>query len=112
VAQALFALTTYGERIPQRYHWQLGPKYNLTTRQLSTLSDTGMAVGTDVYVTVQAEYNTVTTVFKDLDYILTAPIADCFELSIKYRQMRQELWISVGVSPVPRYGGQFPSQGP
>jgi lipopolysaccharide export system protein LptA len=112
VAQALFALTTYGERIPQRYHWQLGPKYNLTTGQLSTLSDSGVAVGTDVYVTVQAEYNTVTTVFKDLDYILTAPIADCFELSIKYRQMRQELWISVGVSPAPRYGGQFPSQGP
>jgi hypothetical protein len=63
-------------------------------------------------VTVQAEYNTVTTVFKDLDYILTAPIADCFELSIKYRQMRQELWISLGVSPVPRYGAQFPPQGP
>jgi lipopolysaccharide export system protein LptA len=111
-AQALFALTTYGERIPQRYHWQLGPKYNLTTQQLSTFSDTGVALGTDVYVTVQAEYNTVTTVFKDLDYILTAPIADCFELSIKYRQMRQELWISLGVSPVPRYGAQFPPQGP
>jgi hypothetical protein len=112
VAQALAASSTYGERIPQRYHWQLGPKYNLTTRQLSTLSDTGVALGTDVYITVQAEYNTVTTVFKDLDYILTAPIADCFELSIKYRQMRQELWISVGVSPVPRFGAQFPPQGP
>ena len=112
VAQALYAITTYGERIPQRYHWQLGPKYNLTAQQLSTLSDTGVALGTDVYFTVQAEYNTVTTVFKDLDYILTAPIADCFELSIKYRQMRQELWISLGVSPVPRYGAQFTPQGP
>jgi hypothetical protein len=112
VGQALSASSTYGERIPQRYHWQLGPKYNVTTRQISTLSDTGVALGTDVYVTVQAEYNTVTTVFKDLDYILTAPIADCFELSIKYRQMRQELWISLGVSPVPRFGAQFPLQGP
>jgi hypothetical protein len=104
--------TTYGERIPQQYNWQLGPKYNLTTHQVSVLSDTGVALGTDVYFTVQAEYNTTTTLFKDLDYILTAPIADCFELSIKYRQIRQELWISLGVSPVPRYGAQFTPQGP
>jgi hypothetical protein len=112
LAMAASVFAAYGERIPRQYHWEVGPKYNLTTRETSVITDTGLALGTDVYVTVQAEYNTTTTVFKDLDYILTAPIADCFELSIKYRQMRQELTISLGVSPVPKGGAQLQSPPP
>jgi hypothetical protein len=112
LAMAASVFAAYGERIPRQFHWEVGPKYNLTTREYSVISDTGLALGTDVYVTVQAEYNTTTTVFKDLDYILTAPIADCFELSIKYRQMRQELAISLGVSPVPKGGAQLQSPPP
>jgi lipopolysaccharide export system protein LptA len=87
----------YGERIPKRYNWEFNPQYNLNTRVVTLISDTGIALGTDTYFTVQANYNTATTVFTDLDYILTAQIRSCVELSVEYRQMRQQLLISVGL---------------
>ncbi len=92
----------YGERISTQYHWEVGPEYNLDTQVTTLVSDTGVSVGADTYFTVQGRYNTATTLFEDLDYIVTARIADCFDLSVKYRQVRQELWISValGVSPL------------
>jgi hypothetical protein len=90
----------YGERIPNRYHWELIPEYNLTTRAITLNSDTGIALGSDTYFTVQAKYSTATTQFVDLDYIVTARVSGCFELSVKYRQMRQQLTIGLGLSPV------------
>jgi hypothetical protein len=90
----------YGERLPNRYHWELVPEYNLTTRTITLNSDTGIALGSDTYFTVQAKYNTATTQFVDLDYIVTAQVSGCFELSVKYRQMRQQLTIGLGLSAV------------
>jgi hypothetical protein len=104
--------TVYGERVTRQYNWALGPKYNLTTHEISVVSDTGVALGADVYFTVQAEYNTTTTLFKGLQYTLTASIADCFELSMMYDQIAQALQISIGISPAPKSGAQFQSQGP
>jgi len=95
------AYLAYGERVPRQYHWEAGTEYNLDTRAVTLLADTGVALGTDTYFTVQARYNAATTLFEDLDYILTAEIRDCFELSIKYRQIRQRLEISVGVAEFP-----------
>ncbi len=88
----------YGERIASRYNWELVPEYNLNTRVVTLNSDTGVALGTDTYFTVQARYNTATTVFVDLDYIVTAQVSGCFELSVEYRQMRQQLIIGLGLS--------------
>jgi len=88
----------YGERIANRYNWQLVPQYNLNTRVITLNSDTGIALGTDAYFTVQAQYNTSTTQFVDLDYILTAQVSGCFTLSVEYRQMRQQLIIGLGLS--------------
>jgi hypothetical protein len=89
----------YGERIANRYHWQFTPQYNLNTRVITLYSDTGLALGTDTYFTVQTQYNTSTTQFVDLDYILTAQVSGCFVLSVEYRQMRQQLIIGLGLSP-------------
>lgn len=91
----------YGERVPRQYHWGAGTEYNLDTQAVTLLADTGVALGTDTYFTVQARYNAATTLFEDLDYIVTAQIRDCFELSVKYRQIRQRLEISIGVSEFP-----------
>ncbi len=88
----------YGERIANRYNWQLVPQYNLNTRVITLNSDTGTALGTDTYFTVQAQYNMSTTQFVDLDYILTAQVSGCFTLSVEYRQMRQQLIIGLGLS--------------
>ncbi len=103
----------YGERIANQYHWQLIPQYNLNTRVLTLYSDTGIALGTDAYLTLQTQYNTSTTQFVDLNYILTAQVSGCFALSVEYRQMRQQLIIGLGLSPVS--GATFPqppAQGP
>ena len=88
----------YGERIANRYHWQFVPQYNLNTRVITLFSDTGIALGTDTYFTVQTQYNTSTTLFVDLDYIVTASVSGCFALSVEDRQMRQQLIIGVGLS--------------
>jgi hypothetical protein len=90
----------YGERIPNRYHWEFVPEYNLNTRAITLNSDTGIALGTDTYFTVQAKYNTATTLFVDLDYIVTAQMSGCFQLSVEYRQMRSQLMIGLGLSPL------------
>ncbi len=88
----------YGERIVNRYHWQFIPYYNLNTRVITLYSDTGIALGTDTYFTVQTQYNASTTQFVDLDYIMTAQVSGCFALSVEYRQMRQQLIIGLGLS--------------
>src|SRR2546427_1685625 len=103
---------TYGERLPNRFHWELQPEYNLDKHFVTMITDTGIALGTHVYFTVQAKYETATPRFEDLDYIATAQIRDCFELSIKYRQVRQELWIALGISPTPVWQTQYPSSRP
>jgi lipopolysaccharide export system protein LptA len=90
----------YGERIANRYHWEFVPEYNLNTRAVTLNSDTGIALGTDAYFTVQAKYNTATTLFVDLDYIVTAQMSGCFQLSVEYRQMRSQLIIGLGLSPL------------
>src|SRR2546426_2679217 len=103
---------TYGERLPNLYHWQFEPEYNLDKQFVTLITDTGVAFGTDVYFTVQAKYETATPRFEDLDYIVTAQIRNCFELSVKYRQVRQELWIALGISPSPQWQTQYQSERP
>jgi len=88
----------YGERVSRRYHWEAGTEYNLDTQVVTLLTDTGIALGTDTYFAVQTRYNTTTTLFEELDYIVTAQILDCFELMVKYRQARQQLTIGIGLS--------------
>src|SRR2546425_286414 len=106
------ATVTYGERVSNHYHWHVEPEYNLDKRFVTLISDTGIALGTDVYFTVQAKYETATPRFEDLDYIVTAQIRNCFELSVKYRQVRQELWIALGISPSPQWQTQYQSGSP
>ena len=103
---------TYGERLPNLYHWQFEPEYNLDKQFVTLITDTGVAFGADVYFTVQAKYETATPRFEDLDYIVTAQIRNCFELSVKYRQVRQELWIALGISPSPQWQTQYQSERP
>ncbi len=91
----------FGERVPRQYHWEAGTEYNLDTQAVTLIADTGVALGIDTYFTVQARYNAATTLFEDLDYIVAAQIRDCFELLVKYRQVRQQLTVSVGISALP-----------
>jgi hypothetical protein len=103
---------SYGERLARSFHWDIGGRYNLVTRAVTLLADVGTALGTDTYVTVRGKYNTATTLFEDLDYMLTAQIEGCFELAVTYRQIRQEVWVSLGLAAFPQARVQFQLPGP
>lgn len=91
----------YGERAPDRFHWGIGLEYNLTGRFWKISTDTGLSIGRSTYLTVQAVYHTGTRLFEDLDYLIVSRICDCIDLSLKYRQIRQEIWFEVGLAAFP-----------
>lgn len=97
----------YGERSPDRYHWGLGVEYNLTTQAWALTTDSGLSLGRGTYFRIQATYNLTAGVFAELDYIVTSRICDCIDLSLKYRQARQEIWFEVGLTAFPESRFQF-----
>jgi len=89
----------FGQRVPEVYHWNLGTEYNLTTRAVKLSTDSGVAIGHGTYVTVQAWYFPQTGQFEDLDLFVTSRLCNCFDLTLKYRHVRQEFWLEIGLSP-------------
>ncbi len=94
----------YGERIPNKYHWGFGLEYNLVGLFWKISTDSGLSVGRGTYVSVQAIYNTGTRLFEDLDYMIVSRICDCLDLTFKYRQVRQEIWLQIGLAGFPSIG--------
>lgn len=88
----------YTDRHLDRYHWGLGGAYNLGTGVLRLATDAGAAIGGNTYLTVQTVYDTSLGSFEDLDYIVRTSICDCIDVGIKYRQMRQEIWVEIGLT--------------
>jgi hypothetical protein len=86
----------------------LGFRYNLDLAELTTTLDAGVPLSPSARLSVYAEYNARTAAFTEFDYTLRARICDCFEVSVRYRQVRRELWIQFGLSPDTRV--QLPSR--
>ncbi|HXF83647.1 MAG TPA: hypothetical protein VNN19_12930 [bacterium] len=101
LASSPFALLGYGRRLPERSHWMLTGEYNLKTTDVKLTADAGVALGAGTYATVQAVYHTLTGAYEDVDYFLTARLCDCFEVRVKYRQIRREWWLEIGLAPRP-----------
>jgi len=57
-----------------------------------------VAFGRGTYFSIVAIYNTAINAFEDLDYILTSRLCDCIDFAFKYRQVRGEIWLEVGLS--------------
>ena len=70
------------------------------------------ALGRGTYFTIQAIYNTGVSGFEDLDYIITSRLCDCIDISLKYRQVRQEIWLEVGLAAFPQSRLQLQLPGP
>ncbi len=68
-------------------------------RDASTTYTAGFAISTPGHVSVgvQASYNLSTRSYTDIDYFVSTWICDCFQASLKYRQVRQQIWLEVGV---------------
>lgn len=84
---------------PRGLSVSLGLRYNLDLAELTTTLDTGVQLSPSTRFAVFAEYNARTQTFTEFDYTLRARLCDCFEVSVRYRQVRRELWIQFGLSP-------------
>jgi len=98
----------FGQGVAEAYHWNLGAEYNLTTRAVKLSTDSGFAIGRGTYLTVQAAYIPQTGRFEDLDLFVTSRLCGCFDLTLKYRHVRQEFWLEIGLSPDARV--EFPPE--
>lgn len=83
--------------------------YNLTASELKVSMDTGVQIGPHSRLNVYASYNARTRLFEELDYTLTARLCDCFQAMLRYRQIRREIWLEIGLAPDAVIG--FPEQG-
>ena len=102
----------YGERVPTRYHWGATAEYNLVTSDTKLTVDVGAALGYGTYATVSAIYHTLTRVYEDLDFTVTSRLCGCVDISLRYRHVRKEIWLEVGLSAFPETRLQFQSPPP
>lgn len=99
----------YSRRIEGQYHVNLGASHDFLVPETKVSAEAGVQVVKDLYFTVSAVYNLRTAAYEDVDYILTKR-CDCVEVSVKYRQVRREWWLEVGLVAFPqtRFTYQFP----
>ncbi|MDR7434018.1 MAG: hypothetical protein QN189_02685 [Armatimonadota bacterium] len=99
----------YSRRIGGQYHVNLGVNHDFLVPETKVSAEAGVQVVKDLYFTVSAVYNVRTASYEDIDYVL-AKRCDCVEFSIKYRQVRQEWWVEIGLVAFPetRFTYQFP----
>lgn len=92
-------LAEYGRRAADRFHWSVGTQYNLVTHTVRLFTDSGFALTPRTYVTVQADYNVTRARFKELDLLVRTRVCDCIGVAFRYRVIRREFWLEVGVLP-------------
>jgi len=89
----------YGRKTGDRYHWSIGTQYNLVTHTIRLFTDSGIALSPRTYLTVQADYSVTRARFKDLDLLVRTNICDCIGVAFRYRVIRREFWLEVGLLP-------------
>jgi hypothetical protein len=85
----------YSQDASGRLHWATDVEYDLASRETDVTVDYGLPVGRGTDFMIHAKYLGGTTLFKDLDYLITSQIQDCTKLTAKYRQVRQEFWLEL-----------------
>lgn len=83
-------------------HNFIGPETKLSGEVSSPL-------GPNVSLGVVAVVNLTTRVLEDLDYTL-AYRCDCVAASLRYRQVRREVWVEVSLAPSPAVAFQRPAE--
>lgn len=89
----------FSGRTPAEFALAMTGTYNLNTSELKVSVDTGLQIGYKSRLSVFAAYNTRTGLFEELDYTLSARLCDCFQATLRYRQIRREIWLEVGLAP-------------
>jgi hypothetical protein len=95
--RAPLVILGYGEELASRYHWGVTAEYNLGTSDTELTVGGGRTIGYGTYATVQAIYHTRTGTFEDLDFVITARLCDCLDVTLIYRQVRQQVWLEIGL---------------
>lgn len=98
----------FSGRTPAEFALAMTGTYNLNASELKVSVDTGLQIGYKSRLSVFAAYNTRTGLFEELDYTVTARLCDCFQATLRYRQIRREIWLEVGLASDTMI--QFPPQ--
>ncbi len=85
----------YSHDAGKQLQWDTEVEYDLVTHETDVTVDYGLPVGQGTNFMLHAKYLGGTTLFKDLDYLITSQIQDCTKLTAKYRQVRQEFWLEL-----------------
>lgn len=86
-------------RTPQNFTLNLSGNYYTQTSELKMSLDTGLQIGYQTRLNVYALYSARTRFIEELDYTVTARLCDCFQATLRYRQVRREIWLEVGLAP-------------
>jgi lipopolysaccharide assembly outer membrane protein LptD (OstA) len=99
----------YSRRVEGQYHFNFGISHDFLVPETKLSAEVGVQVARDLSFTVSAVYNLRTAAYEDVDYVLTKQ-CDCVEVSVKYRQVRREWWVEIGLVAFPqtRFTYQFP----
>jgi hypothetical protein len=92
--------------VPGRYRVAAAAEYNAAVPEVRYLLAVGALVSPTVELGAAAIYNTRLAAFEDLDYTIRV-ICDCIEVIARYRQVRREFFIELGLTGFPERGAPF-----
>lgn len=84
---------------PAGFQVSVGFSHDYTLPETLASLGLGAQISPSLFVGVVADYNLVGQFIKDLDYNVEYR-CDCLSVSVRYRQMRQELWLDVSLRGV------------
>jgi lipopolysaccharide export system protein LptA len=92
--------------VPGRYRIAASAAHNTALSETKYSAAVGAFVTPTLELGVSALYNTRLAAFEDIDYMLRR-ICDCIDVVIRYRQVRREFSIELGLVGFPERGAPF-----
>jgi hypothetical protein len=92
--------------VPGRYRIAAAVENNAAVPEVRYLLAVGAFVSPTVELGAAAIYNTRLSAFEDIDYVIRV-ICDCVEVIVRYRQVRREFFIELGLTGFPERGAPF-----
>ncbi len=92
--------------VPGRYRIAASVENNVAASEIKYAAAIGAFVTPTLELGIAGVYNTRLAAFEDIDYMLRR-ICDCVEVVIRYRQVRREFSIEIGLTGFPERGAPF-----
>lgn len=92
--------------VPGRYRIAASVANNAAVPEVKYTLAVGAFVSPTVELGAAVVYNTRLVAFEDIDYTIRV-ICDCIEVIVRYRQVRREFFIELGLTGLPERGAPF-----